>query len=206
MKSLARLKRLPWLFPVLLLLVWVGLPLVPEETGFRFGMGYQILFTAIVLLSALLFWLLGKEQIPCPQSTAGVVGSLLGVVLLTVGLLATVGVVYPQFERPQPPGAAAEEAAERGEELFRSATPPCIQCHLINGRGGTRGPDLTQVASRAGQRVQNLSAEQYLLEKITAGSTYQFKVPEYAPMMAPFGQVLTEEQIEDLVAYLLSLE
>lgn len=77
---------------------------------------------------------------------------------------------------------------------------------MVAGAGGTRGPDLTHVAGRAGQRVLNLPAERYLLEKVRAGATYQFLVPEYVPMMPAFGQMLSEEQVADLVAFLLSLQ
>lgn len=203
---LQALKGLPGILVGLLLLVWLVPPLLSEESGFRFGMGYRVFFTVVLFLGAVFFWFLGKERISSPRSTAGVLGSLAAVFVLTVGVLVVAGVVYPQFELPRPPGAAAQEAVERGEELFRNATPPCIQCHIISGRGGTRGPDLTHVAARAGERVSGLTAEQYLLEKVSAGGTYRFTVPEYVPMMPQFSTLLTQEQLEDLVAYLLSLE
>jgi mono/diheme cytochrome c family protein len=189
-----------------LLLTWVALPLVPIETGLRFGMGYRVFFTAMVLLGALFFWFLGRERIPAPTRTAPVLASLAGVYLLTVGSLVAIGVVYPQFELPRPAEGVALNAEARGKELFWGENVGCFRCHAVGGTGGTRGPDLTNVALRAGERVSGLTAEQYLLEKVKAGMTYQFKVPEYAPMMPPFGQLLPEDQIEDLVAYLLSLK
>ena len=82
----------------------------------------------------------------------------------------------------------------------------CFRCHTISGKGGTRGPDLTDVASRAGERVPDLSTEQYLLEKVKAGGTYDYTVPEYVPMMPEFGKLLTDEQLQDLVTYLRSLQ
>jgi mono/diheme cytochrome c family protein len=204
--ALRALKRGPGVALLLMLIIWVALPLVPEETGLRFGMAYQVFFTSMVLLGALFFWLLGKESIPQPRGSGGVVGSLAAVLVLTLGLLVAAGVAYPQFELPRPPGAVAEEAADRGKELFWGSSVGCFRCHAVAGTGGARGPDLTEVAARAGQRVTGLSAEQYLLEKVEAGMTYQFKVPEYAPMMPPFGQFLSEQQIKDLVAYLLTLK
>ncbi|MFQ5875084.1 MAG: c-type cytochrome [Dehalococcoidia bacterium] len=171
-------------------------------------MGYRAFFTAMLLLGAAFFWLLGKERIPHPQSSGGVLASLAAVFMLTIGVLVLAGVVYPQFPRPLPPGAVEQEAAKRGEALFWSETGKagCFRCHAVGGRGGTRGPDLTRVALRAGDRVPGLTAEQYLLEKVSAGMTYEFTVPEYAPMMPPFGQFMSEEEINDLVAYLMSLE
>lgn len=194
------------LFLALLLLIWLALPLVPEGTGLRFGTGYRIFFTAMTLLGTLFFWFLGKERIPYPRGPAGVLISLTAVYLVTIGLLVLAGVVYPQFQRPQPAGAAAQEAAGRGKDLFWSDNVGCFRCHSAGGRGGARGPDLTQVASRAGARVAGLTADQYLLEKVSAGMTYRFTVPEYAPMMPPFGQFMSEEEVKDLVAYLLTLE
>lgn len=192
----------------LLVAIWVLLPLLPEASGLRFGTGYQIFFTAMLLLGAVFFWFLGKERIASPRNPSIVLASLAGVFFLTIGALVLVGVVYPQFPRPSPTGAVEQEAAKRGETLFWSetGTAGCFRCHTVGGRGGTRGPDLSRVASRASQRVAGMTAEQYLLAKVAAGATYQFTVPEYVPMMPPFGQSLSQEQIGDLVAYLLSLD
>jgi putative heme-binding domain-containing protein len=46
-------------------------------------------------------------------------------------------------------GKAAERAkgdASRGERVFK--TQGCAQCHTIDGRGGTLGPDLSEIGSR----------------------------------------------------------
>lgn len=208
LKGSGNLKGLHGVFLALLLLIWVALPLIPEETGLRFGMGYRAFFTAMLILGALFFWFLGKERVPSPKSTAGVLGSLAGVFLLTVGVLVAAGLVYPQFQRPLPPGAAEQEAAKLGKVLFWSETGKagCFRCHAIGGRGGIRGPDLTSVASRAGDRVPGLTGEQYLLAKVSAGMTYKFTVPDYTPMMPPFSRFMSEEELKDLVAYLLTLK
>ena len=191
----------------LLVLVWVLLPLVPEETGLRFGLGFRIFFTAIIVLSALFFWFLEQERIPYPRSALGVFVSAAAVYIATVGFLVAVATIAPQFGLPRPEGEAGElQGAERGKALFFRDDVGCFRCHMVAGTGGTRGPDLTHVAGRAGQRVPNLPAERYLLEKVRAGATYQFLVPEYVPMMPAFGQMLSEEQVADLVAFLLSLQ
>ena len=205
-KGVEALTTLPVAFLVLLAVIWVVLPLIPEDTGLRFGMGYRVFFTAMTLLSALLFWLLGRDSIPVPSSTAGVLSSLIGIFLLTVGLLVLAGVAYPQFELPLPPKAVTQNSAERGEELFWSGTVGCFRCHAIAGTGGTRGPDLTGVASRAKERVPGLMAEQYLTEKVKQGASYEFTVPEYTPMMPQFSKILADEQLEDLITFLLTLE
>lgn len=204
------LKRGLGIFIGLMLIIWGALPLLSEETGLRFGMGYQVFFTGILLAAALFFWFLGKDRIPNPTGTAGVLGSLAGVFFLTIGVLVAFGVVYPQFDLPRPPEATAEGAVERGKDLVfleqALGGGGCLLCHKISGTGGTRGPNLTQVASLAGGRVLGLTAEQYLLEKVSAGMTYDFLVPEYTPMMPPFERMFTEEQLQDVVTYLLTLE
>jgi mono/diheme cytochrome c family protein len=96
-----------------------------------------------------------------------------------------------------------QTAVARGEALFWTTIPGCFQCHTIDGRGGTRAPDLTEVASRAAERVGGLTAEGYMREKIKAGLSYEYQVPDFAPIMPPFETVLTDEQIDDLIAYLL---
>ncbi|MBI3979385.1 MAG: cytochrome c [Chloroflexi bacterium] len=203
---LARRGRL-LVLPALLLVIWGALPLVPEESGFRFGFGFQLFFTVCLVLSAGFFWFLSQERLPAPSSGLGVFASVAGVYLATIGFLVAVAMVSPQFGLPQPGGtAASEDAVGRGQALFSKAEVGCFLCHTVSGRGGTRGPDLTHVAERAGERVSGLSAEQYLLEKLKAGATYEYKVPEYVPIMPAFGHTLSEEQLADLVAYLLSLK
>lgn len=190
----------------LLVVIWLIVPLLPEEAALRFGWVYQVFFSAMALLGVLLFWLLGKETIHAPQQPGAVLASIAAVVLVTVGLLVAAGVVYPQFSPPAAPKAAADDAADRGRELFVSPSIGCFRCHQIAGKGGVRGPDLTDVAGRAGGRVPELTGSTYLLEKIKAGSTYRYRVPKYAPMMPPYRTLAKEDQLADLVAYLLSLK
>jgi len=68
------------------------------------------------------------------------------------------------------------------------------------------GPDLTDVAGRANGRVPELAASKYLLEKIKAGSAYRYRVPKYVPMMPPYRTLAKENQLADIVAYLLTLK
>jgi mono/diheme cytochrome c family protein len=188
----------------LLVLIWVWLPLLPEESGLSFGLWFRVFFTWILLAATAFFWMLGRERIPSPKSQGGALGSVGVVYLATVGLLVGVGAALPQFEGATEPVAAPVTAAERGDLLFHSRNPGCILCHVIDGSGGTRAPDLTEIASRAGARVAGLTAEQYVREKIKAGLTYQFTVPEFSPIMPPFRDILSDDQLDDLIAYLLS--
>ena len=199
--------RQPRVALALLFLIWVALPLVPAESGLMFGQAFQTFFSVCLVLSGLFFWLLKQERLPAPSSAAGVLASVAGVYLVTVGLLVALGAAAPQFALPRPATEGAlVGAAKRGEALFTKADVGCFLCHSIAGRGGTRGPDLTQIGARAGSRVPGLAPESYLEEKVRAGSTYQFKVPDYVPIMPAFGQTLSDDQVADLVEYLLALE
>lgn len=188
----------------LLILIWIWLPLLPEESGLSFGLWFRVFFTWILLAATAFFWMLGRESMPSPRSQAGAFGSVGVVYLGTVGLLVAVGAALPQFEGALEAVAVSGTAVERGDALFHSRNPGCILCHTIAGSGGSRAPDLTEIASRAGDRVAGLTAEQYVREKIKAGLTYEFTVPQFSPIMPPFRDVLTDDQLDDLIAYLLS--
>lgn len=100
--------------------------------------------------------------------------------------------------------------AERGQEIFQSGAdnaPACAVCHLIEkvpGRFGV-GPNLKGVATRAAERVEGVSAEEYLYDSIVDPGSYV--VDGFTNAMFPkFADVLTDEQLDDVVAYLLTLE
>lgn len=98
--------------------------------------------------------------------------------------------------------------AGRGERLFGEAG--CNGCHTVRGTGGQVGPDLTRVASldletqRPAGRWSHV--EVYLRESIEAPGAYSvpgFERPSRMPSAEVLG--LTEQEVDDLVAYLLSL-
>lgn len=103
---------------------------------------------------------------------------------------------------------SAHSDPARGAVLFKQSIgdqPACSTCHSLNDLRIV-GPGLGGVGSRAGQRIRGKTAEQYLQESIQNPNAYI--VPDYPNGVMPSssGQVLTTQQMDDLVAYLLSLK
>ncbi len=117
--------------------------------------------------------------------------------------------VRPIVVSSAPPAPAAIALtggdAERGATLFTQSIggqPACSTCHAWDD---TRivGPGMAGIATRAAERVPGQSAADYLVNSIVNPAA--FVVEGYANVMpATFGQVLDEEQIRDLVAYMLT--
>lgn len=119
-------------------------------------------------------------------------------------------------------GGGGEEAAEgeavavgdaaRGEELYNQVTigpnaaPGCITCHSLEEGVVLVGPSHAGLANRAGTYVEGMSAEEYLRESITEPNAHI--VEGFTPdvMYQNYGEDLQARDINDLVAYLLTLE
>jgi mono/diheme cytochrome c family protein len=114
-----------------------------------------------------------------------------------------------QKEEPAPASGVSGNAAN-GEGLFSQSTigsqPGCITCHSLEPDKVLVGPSLAGVAARAGSRVSGQSAEDYIRESIL--NTDAFTVDGFAAgvMPAALADGLSEQQLADLVAYLVTLK
>lgn len=94
-----------------------------------------------------------------------------------------------------------------GAEIFTAGAhgaPPCITCHGGADSPFRLAPDLAGIFERAANRIEGLSAEEYVLQSILDPEAYL--VPGYRAIMYPlYGEDLTEQDIVDLVAYLQTL-
>lgn len=94
--------------------------------------------------------------------------------------------------------------------LFRQAAireaPGCSTCHALEPGKVIVGPSLAGVASRAPERQAGKSAADYLRESILNPDIYVVEGFPEGVMYQGFPEVLTEDEINNLVAFLLTLE
>lgn len=100
------------------------------------------------------------------------------------------------------PAMPAGDAAN-GEAVFTGASG-CTACHST-GSNTVVGPGLSGVGATAESRVAGESVDEYLTNSIVSPNA--FVVPDFFPSIMPstFAQTLTEQEIKDLVAYLVTL-
>ena len=92
------------------------------------------------------------------------------------------------------------EAATRGVEAYRVGQ--CATCHLNNGRGSPRGPDLTDGEWLHGDRSLE-SIRRILVSGVPQDQLADANRP--APMDPATNLIADDAQITDLAAYVLSL-
>jgi nitric oxide reductase subunit C len=113
------------------------------------------------------------------------------------------------------------EPVLRGKAVFHE-TAGCAGCHAIAGQTILVGTSLAGIAARAERRIASAeytgearSVEAYLREAITEPSAFVAQAPEgrsftnprgESLMPADYGTRLDEQQIDDLVAYLMTLK
>ncbi|MHB8629474.1 MAG: c-type cytochrome [Aggregatilineales bacterium] len=118
-----------------------------------------------------------------------------------------VSVTNPTVPAATTTPAASANTGEpaRGQALFQGAAT-CSSCHDVANGVTIVGPSLKGVASRAGSREPGKSAADYIHESIVTPNA--FIVPGFQPNIMPqtFAQTLSTQQINDLVAYLLTLK
>ena len=119
----------------------------------------------------------------------------------TVDLEAGRRLLVPVVDVPPPPGVA------EGRRVFTEArVGGCTICHSTDRGVDDVGPSLHGVADRAGDTVEGLSAADYLRQSILEPDAHVVDGWPAGQMLPVYGDRLTENQIESLVEYLLTLE
>ena len=115
-------------------------------------------------------------------------------------------------ETPVDAGIEAIGNAANGETLFSQATigannaPGCITCHSLEPDVVIVGPSQAGLATRAATRVAGMSAADYIHQSIVEPNAHIVEGFAEGLMYQNYATDLTEEQINDLVAYTLTLE
>lgn len=117
----------------------------------------------------------------------------------------------------RPGAAASDDPVAQGEALFHATPPGCAACHSTASGVVMAGPSLANMATRATELVQSEeytgaadSPEGYIRESILEPSAHVvpgavFSADGQSFMPNNYDEMLTSEQIEHLVAYLMTL-
>jgi len=101
--------------------------------------------------------------------------------------------------------------AVRGEALYKNTTigaasaPGCVTCHSLQPDVKLVGPSHAGLADRAASAVDGQSAEAYLRESIVNPDAHIVDGFSQGVMYPNYGRDLTEQEIADLVAFMLTL-
>ncbi|MFZ4827504.1 MAG: c-type cytochrome [Phototrophicaceae bacterium] len=97
-----------------------------------------------------------------------------------------------------------------GEVLFGTfyaeASFACSNCHNNASEDRLVGPGLLSIAERATTRVDGISAEEYIFTSILLPNDYVVETYVADLMPKVYGDLLSEQEQYDLVAYLLTLQ
>jgi glucose/arabinose dehydrogenase len=100
------------------------------------------------------------------------------------------------------------QPASLGQQVFEQGVkgaPACNTCHTFGSQpGATVGPSLTELRDVAATRIPGLSAEDYVRQSIVSPNAYVVSGYQSGLMYQEYGKRLTPEQLDSLVAYLLS--
>jgi nitric oxide reductase subunit C len=130
------------------------------------------------------------------------------------------GSAVPGAARPlggPPAEAASQNPVELGRAVYNSTPPGCAACHSIAPGVNIVGPTLAGIPATAASRIASpdykgkaKDAAGYIRESILEPNAHVLTGPTYAAggrslMPSDYGQTLKPEQIDQIVAYLLTL-
>ena len=107
-------------------------------------------------------------------------------------------------------GGETNGAAAAGEKLFAQTVigsqAGCVTCHSLDAGVVIVGPSMAGIGSRAGSTVSGQSAEDYLRESILTPDSHLVEGFPAGTMPQVWGDELTSEQIDQLIAYMVTLK
>lgn len=123
------------------------------------------------------------------------------VIVLAAGMLAACGEGSGRVVAT--PTIDPESEAGAGLKLYQQY---CGACHATAEGVVIVGPPLAHIATTAETRIEGLGAEDYLREAILYPDEHTVDGYMEGTMRQDFAQVLTSEQVDQLIAYLMTLK
>lgn len=109
---------------------------------------------------------------------------------------------------PVPAESAADPAAGKAifEQTVVGSNAGCVTCHSLEPGTVLVGPSLAGIANTAATRVEGKSAEEYIRESILTPDAYVVEGFQAGMMLPGWDTALSEKDLNNLVAYLLTLK
>lgn len=116
------------------------------------------------------------------------------------------------------PVTAEDDVRAQGENLFQTATPSCNACHSTAPGANMAGPTMAGIVSRARETLQSgdyrgeaTDVEGYIRESIVTPSAHLVPGDMYSAggtsfMPTGYGESLSDEEIDQMVAYLATFK
>lgn len=124
------------------------------------------------------------------------------ILLVLLTLVACGGTASAEPDADSPPSAPLSAEAAQGQKVFEAS---CAACHSTLEDAVIVGPSLFGIATVAGSRVEGQDAQRYLYTSVLNPEDYL--VEGYDNLMpASLGKQLTGEELDAVVAYLMTLE
>lgn len=131
---------------------------------------------------------------------------------LIVTLIMLLGVFLAGCGSGDGEGVVGAGDAERGKALYEqtligsNAAPGCVTCHSRDAGKVLVGPSHAGIATIAETAVSGQSAEEFLRESIVSPDAHVTEGFAAGVMYQNYDRDLSEQEINDLVAYLLTLK
>ena len=100
------------------------------------------------------------------------------------------------------------ELLERGQQIYiqgTSGAPPCQTCHSLESNVTSFGPTLRGLAAIAETRIEGMDAEAYIRQSIIDPNAFIVQGYQMNIMPIVYGDNLSDEDIDALIAFIMTL-